>query len=900
MHRECAVARECALQVHADCIRNACIIAHVDHGKTCLADCLISSNGVISSRLAGKMRYMDSREYNKAIMQDEQVRGITMKTSAITLMHGRLLVNLIDSPGHVDFSGEVSAALFLSDIAVLVIDVVEGVCSQTEFLLRKAINLNLDTIVVFNKLDRLFIDLRQNPAEAFAHLRRLTEQVNSCISQIVSGTLVEEEDWHGVDTAEQVLHLCPEKDNVIFASALHGYGFSLSDFANIWSPKLSISVGELQSKLFSDSYLSKGVIKPEADRHGKKALFEQLVLQPLWDVHKCGLVEGDFDKLKVLAAKMNVKVRSRRLADAFDEFMRGWLPLSSACMRAIARSTSARCAFSRANRLASLSLSEGHPMYEVVRACSEDSLTVVYLAKVLQFSDKITAICRVLSGRIAAGDTLFAVGDKGKENGESLERRKVLISGVYMLMGRERVPIRSALAGAVCAIELNEGFQSCTLCSEALSMGLARPTQACEPLVRVSVRSLGDSDDWQQLRHALKQLSVLDPTLRVIEQENGELAMLTAGEVHLQKCLKDLSDMGQTNIEVSEPIVSFQETIVAPLLGTASGSHETECSIRGGVARLKLRAVPLPSPLVKLLERSEDALRSLREGIFENAEVCSLKTVLWDEGVRWLKQMKGTWWSRRSEQQLRQLLERIWAFGPPRARLNILFNAIDDYARPPIWEKSSSRFRCFDQSMVAGFDLIMSAGPLCEEPMIGVGIVVEEWTVSEEDDPTMAGALISAMKQACKAALNKHPLRLVAAMYKCIVQTSGQALGKVHAVLSQRRAKVINEDLNQASGLFVVEAFMPIIESFSFCEQLRKRTSGMASGQLEFSHWEVLDEDPFWEPTTEDEVELYGVKGDSISRVRSYMDALRKRKGLLTDELIVVNAEKQRNLKRNK
>uniref|UniRef100_A0A914RYL8 Tr-type G domain-containing protein n=2 Tax=Ascarididae TaxID=6250 RepID=A0A914RYL8_PAREQ len=76
-----------------------------------------------------------------------------MKTSAITLLYGPVLINLIDSPGHVDFSGEVSAALFLSDIALLVIDVVEGVCSQTEFLLRKAINLNLDTIVVFNKLD---------------------------------------------------------------------------------------------------------------------------------------------------------------------------------------------------------------------------------------------------------------------------------------------------------------------------------------------------------------------------------------------------------------------------------------------------------------------------------------------------------------------------------------------------------------------------------------------------------------------------------------------------------------------------------------------------------------------------------------------------------------------------
>lgn len=66
--------------------------------------------------------------------------------------------------------------------------------------------------------------------------------------------------------------------------------------------------------------------------------------------------------------------------------------------------------------------------------------------------------------------------------------------------------------------------------------------------------------------------------------------------------------------------------------------------------------------------------------------------------------------------------------------------------------------------------------------------------------------------------------------------------------------KILNEDMNQTNGLFVVEAHLPVIESFSFCEQLRKKTSGLSSGQLEFSHWEIIDEDPFWEPTTEDEV----------------------------------------------
>ena len=194
-------------------IRNVGIIAHIDHGKTTMTDSLLAEAGLLSPKIAGEARALD-------YLEEEQKRGITIKTANISLLHEMgdrtYVINLIDTPGHVDFTGKVTRALRAIDGAVVVVDAVEEVMVQTETVTHQALDDRVKPVLFINKVDRLIKELRLTSDEIQKKIVRIIRDFNNLI------------DIYGEPGFKEKWKVDPAKESVAFGSALHKWGFTLS------------------------------------------------------------------------------------------------------------------------------------------------------------------------------------------------------------------------------------------------------------------------------------------------------------------------------------------------------------------------------------------------------------------------------------------------------------------------------------------------------------------------------------------------------------------------------------------------------------------------------------------------------------------------------------------------
>lgn len=243
-----------------DNIRNMSVIAHVDHGKSTLTDSLICKAGIISSKSAGEARYTDTRD-------DEKERGITIKSTGVSMYYeydlaetGKdepYLLNLIDSPGHVDFSSEVTAALRVTDGALVVVDCIEGVCVQTETVLRQAMQEKIKPVLIVNKIDRSILELKHDGETMYQNFIRVIDMVNVII------------DTYNQEDMGNLL-VIPDEGSVAFGSGKECWAFTLTKFARIYAKKFNIDKNKMMKKLWGDNFFDPADKKWKTDNMNEK------------------------------------------------------------------------------------------------------------------------------------------------------------------------------------------------------------------------------------------------------------------------------------------------------------------------------------------------------------------------------------------------------------------------------------------------------------------------------------------------------------------------------------------------------------------------------------------------------------------------------------------------------
>eukprot|EP00158_Paraphelidium_tribonemae_P006742 Partr_v1_DN27957_c1_g1_i2_m11010 putative Elongation factor len=622
---------------------------------------------------------MDSRE-------DEQERGITMKSSAVALyfklislirsavdgsqtkMENEYLIHLIDSPGHVDFSGEVSVASRLCDGALVLVDVVEGVCTQTHVVLRQAWNEHVRPILVLNKIDRLILELKMSTAETYDYLYNIIEQVNSVMSSfaVESEVLLQNRlhDLSMADIAPSVPSALPEisreaprfdpvAGNVIFASAIDGWAFRLSDFLPLYAPKLKVTEKELLKGLWGQyAYSSKEqAIVVRNDGRLAKNLFSQLILDNIWAVYEATHLNYNIEKIEKISQSLNVKLspydmRSKDTKGLARTLMSQWLPLSRAALLSVINYlpdpiVSQQSKFNSFRR-ESLVQFPNEDLFSSCLNCRTDGETVAFVAKMISVeisnlsdykvlakanetdegsNDSDTAqheqelligFGRVYAGTLRKGQKIFVLGPRYDPSKPDEYCSEVTIEGLYLIVGRSYEEVSEVAAGNVIGIRglHDDVLKWGTLSSskECPSLGFT-DSQYKNTVVRVAIESK-DPSKMPQLVEGLRLLNQADPAVEVMVQESGEHVLLTSGELHLERCVRDLKErFAKIDIHVSAPIVPFRETISKKL----NKLDDSVLEVTSQNVAIKVRCVAMSPATIRFLTANNERMKRIVE-----------------------------------------------------------------------------------------------------------------------------------------------------------------------------------------------------------------------------------------------------------------------------------------------
>lgn len=792
----------------------------MDHGKSTLTDALVCRAGLMSEKHAGQKLFT-------ALRDDEEERGITIKSTAVSMYFDTCkednddksgyLVNLIDSPGHVDFSSEVTAALRVTDGAICVVDVVSGVSNQTETVLRQALSERIKPVLIINKVDRAILEQRLDPESLYQRLKGIVDQVNNLIS-IYAGLKSDNDENEQQETDSFKWDpMDPTKGNVAFASGRDGWAFTLTQFADFYNKKKKQPSATLINKLWGENYFNPESNKWQTSRSVENSDvklqrgFSQFILEPLYKVlNACQDTEHNQAEISTLADKLNVKfkpeereIKSNR--EMMRTFMRKWLPAADAMLELIIDHLPSPI---QAQRYRVSGLYEGpldDPVAIGIRECDPNAHLLIYISKMIPESldsGKFFAFGRVFSGTAQAGQIVRIMAHDYKPGNESGLHIKNLTRCVCMI-GQQPVHFDKIPCGNIVALSGIDKIllKSGTISTYEWAHTIRSMKFSVSPVVKVAVRPERPAD-LPKFLEGLKKLCRSDQLVQC-EAERGQYVVCGAGELHLEVCLRDLENVfAKVPIIKSEPIVKYKETV------STTSSQVCLAKSSNGHNRIFMTAEPLSEEFCKDVDDNK---------IYINQDL--------KERAKYLTSTHGF--------EVNDA-KKIWCFGPNEFDANILVDRTKGVASAPDVR----------DTLVAAFQWGSNEGVLCQESLRGVRFNIDDLMFHSDTVHRKGAQLIPAMRRVMMSSMLSAGARLLEPVYLVEVQCPDTAVGAVYTLLNRKRGEIVEESHVDGTLLKRVKAYMPVNESTGFTDELRGVTSGRAFQNSVFDHWQILPGDP--------------------------------------------------------
>ncbi|XP_065666012.1 116 kDa U5 small nuclear ribonucleoprotein component isoform X5 [Hydra vulgaris] len=827
---------------NSDLIRNVALIGNLHSGKSNFVDALFEqTHPELNKKVndgGADMNYTDT-------LFTERERGVSIKSTPVTLVlpdsKGKsFLLNIFDTPGHVNFSDEVTAALRISDGVVVFIDAADGVMMNVERLLKHAVQEKLAITICINKIDRLILELKLPPTDAYYKLKHIIDEVNSLLSVYTEG--------------EDNIIMSPLLGNVCFASAHYRFCFTLASFSKLYCDTFGGGVNyiEFAKRLWGDVYFNEKTRKftKKAPLTTAPRSFVEFILEPMYKLF--AQVVGDvdstlpqvLDELGIYLTKselnMNIHPLLRLVCKKFFGEFTGFVDM---CVKHIPSPLVS--AFNKIKYLYTGPFDS--EIAESMIDCDSEGPLMIHTTKLFPSEDgtQFYAFGRIFSGTLHAGQNVRVLGE-GYTLEDEEDSRISVVGRLWISEARYKVEVSRVPAGNWVLIEgVDEPIvktSTITQVNGVEEVYIFRPLKFnTNSVIKIAVEPVNPSE-LPKMLDGLRKVNKSYPLVTTKVEDSGEHILLGTGELYLDCVLHDLRKMySEIEIKVADPVVTFCETVVE--------TSSLKCFAESPNKKNKLTMIAEP----------------LEKGLAEDIESGKVQ-------ISWDKKRLGEFFQTKYDWDL-LAARSIWAFGPDSFGPNIL---VDDTLPSEVDKLSLNSCKDF---IVQGFQWGTREGPLCDEPIRNVKFKILDAVIGSDVIQRSGGQIIPTSRRVAYSAFLLAIPRLMEPYMFVEVQAPADCVSSIYTVLARRRGHVTQDAPIPGSPLYVIKAFIPAIDSFGFETDLRTHTQGQAFCLSVFHHWQIVPGDPL-----DKTIVIRPLESQPATHLaREFMIKTRRRKGLSED-----------------